>query len=203
MRALALGRRTYALAFTLLVLGGLQAAVTTAGAATGRGSGGTAIGTLPTPDTGGGLPPPGVPIPTTPLPTAQLTPDGRTAIAPAGAPGRVKKAIAAANRITTKPYRYGGGHRRWKDRGYDCSGSVSYALHGGGLLTSPLPTSSFMKWGLPGRGLWVTVYSNPGHAYLMIAGLRFDTSGPGERGPRWRKTARSSRTYLARHPDGF
>ena len=172
-------------------------------AATGRGSGGAAIGALPAPDSGGGVPPAGVPIPTTPLPTAQISPDGRTAIPPAGAPLEVKNAIAAANQITTKPYRYGGGHRRWKDRGYDCSGSVSYALHGGGLLTSPLPSTSFMRWGLPGRGLWVTVYSNPGHAYLMIAGLRFDTSGPGERGPRWRKTARSSRTYLARHPDGF
>jgi hypothetical protein len=115
----------------------------------------------------------------------------------------VKNAIFAANQITHKPYRYGGGHRTWRDRGYDCSGSVSYALHGGGLLTSPLPSSSFMRWGLAGRGLWITIYTNPGHAYLIIAGLRFDTSGPGERGPRWRKSARSSRTYVARHPVGF
>jgi hypothetical protein len=199
----ALGRRTYALAFTVLAFGLLLFATATARAATGRGSGGTAIGALPPPDTGGGLPPPGVPVPTTPLPTATLSPDGRTAIAPASAPLAVQNAIAAANQITTKPYRYGGGHRRWRDRGYDCSGSVSYALHGGGLLTSPLPSTSFMRWGLPGRGLWVTIYSNPGHAYMVIAGLRFDTSGPGERGPRWRKTARSSRTYLARHPDGY
>ena len=150
MRALAPGRRTYALAFTLLVLGGLQVAAMPARAATGRGSGGAAIGALPAPDSGGGVPPAGVPIPTTPLPTAQISPDGRTAIPPAGAPLEVKNAIAAANQITTKPYRYGGGHRRWKDRGYDCSGSVSYALHGGGLLTSPLPSTSFMRWGLPG-----------------------------------------------------
>ena len=203
MRAFAPGRRTYALALSVLALGGLLGTAVAARAATGRGSGGIAIGALPPPDTGGGLPPPGVPIPTTPLPTAQLLPDGRTAVAPASAPLAIKNAIAAANQITHKPYRYGGGHRSWKDRGYDCSGSVSYALHGGGLLTSPLPSSSFMRWGLPGRGLWVTVYSNPGHAYLMVAGLRFDTSGPGERGPRWRTSARSSRTYLARHPDGF
>jgi hypothetical protein len=156
-------------------------------------------------DTGGGGTPPVVPtpMPTTPLPTAQLSVDGRTAIAPATAPLEVKNAIFAANQITRKPYRYGGGHRIWKDRGYDCSGSVSYALHGGGLLTSPLPSTSFMRWGLPGRGLWITIYTNPGHAYLVIAGLRFDTSGPGERGPRWRKTARSSRTYVVRHPEGF
>jgi hypothetical protein len=203
LRALAPGRRTYALALTALACGLLLVATAPARATTGRGSGGAAIGSLPPPETDGGLPPPGVPVPTTPLPTATLSPDARTAIAPASAPLAVQNAIAAANRITTKPYRYGGGHRRWKDRGYDCSGSVSYALHGGGLLTSPLPSSTFMKWGLPGRGLWVTVYANPGHAYMVIAGLRFDTSGRGERGPRWRKTARSSRTYLARHPDGY
>jgi hypothetical protein len=159
---------------------------------------------LPPPDTGGGLTPPGIPVPTTPLPTAQLSVDGRTALPPASAPDQVKNAIYAANRITRKPYVYGGGHRRWTDSGYDCSGSVSYALHGGGLLDSPLPSSSFMRWGLPGRGLWITVYTNPGHAYMTIAGLRFDTSGPGQRGPRWRKSARfSSRSFAARHPDGL
>jgi hypothetical protein len=191
---------------TLFVMVGAWMMATTAHAASGRGSGGAGIGTLPPPETGGGIVPPATPAPplqTTPLPTAQLSPDGRTAIAPASAPLQVKNAIYAANQITRKPYRYGGGHRRWNDSGYDCSGSVSYALRGGGLLKSPLHSSAFMKWGLPGRGLWITVYTNPGHAYLVIAGLRFDTSGPGERGPRWRKTARSSRTYVARHPTGF
>ncbi len=180
-------------------------AVTTApaGAAVGRGSGGAGAIALPPPDTGGDSTPPAIPLPTTPLPTAQISADGRTAIPPVSAPDQVKNAIYAANQITRKPYRYGGGHRSFNDRGYDCSGSVSYALRGGGLLTSPLHSTAFMKWGLPGRGLWITVYTNPGHAYLVIAGARFDTSGPGERGPRWRKTARSSRSYVARHPNGF
>ena len=206
MRALALGRRTYALALTFLAFGLLYVATASAGAATGRGSGGAGIGSLPPPETGGGVVPPGVPAPpqpTTPLPTAQLSADGRTAVAPVSAPLAVRNAIYAANQITRKPYIYGGGHRSFKDRGYDCSGAISYALRGGGLITSPLNSSAFMRWGLPGRGVWVTVYTNPGHAYVMIAGLRFDTSGPGERGPRWRKTARSSRTYVARHPEGF
>jgi cell wall-associated NlpC family hydrolase len=186
-----------------MALIGLWSMATRANAATGRGTGGAVAVPLPPPDTGGGLPPVGVPQPTTPLPTAQIAPDGRTAIPPATAPLPVKNAIYAANQITTKPYRYGGGHRRWRDRGYDCSGSVSYALHGGGLLTSPLPSSSFLRWGDAGRGLWITVYTNPGHAFMVVAGLRFDTSGPGERGPRWRKTARSSRGYSARHPEGL
>jgi hypothetical protein len=201
LRALALGRRTYALAVCLLVVTVAAVAAASAGAATGRGSGGAGAIPLPPPDTGGGVVPPGgVPLPTTPLPTAQLSADGRTAIPPAAAPVQVKNAIYAANQITRKPYRYGGGHRSFKDTAYDCSGSVSYALRGGGLLTSPLHSTAFMKWGLPGKGLWITVYTNPGHAYVVIAGLRFDTSGPGERGPRWRKTQRSSRTYTARHP---
>jgi hypothetical protein len=190
-----------------LVFSGLFVVTASARAATGRGSGGAGVVAPPPPppDVGdGGTTPPVIPpVPTTPLPTAQLSADGRTAIAPASAPLEVKNVILAANQITRKPYRYGGGHRTWKDRGYDCSGSVSYALHGGGLLTSPLPSSSFMRWGLAGRGLWITIYTNPGHAYLIIAGLRFDTSGPGESGPRWRKTARSSRSYVARHPAGF
>lgn len=134
---------------------------------------------------------------------AVISADGRTAVAPAGAPLEVQKAIWAANRITTKPYLYGGGHRRWRDRGYDCSGTISYALHGGGLLDSPLDSSSFMKWGEAGAGPWITVYTNPGHAYLVIAGLRLDTSGPGERGPRWRAESRPSKGFRARHPLGF
>jgi len=137
---------------------------------------------------------------------ARLAADGRTAIAPEGAPQEVKDAIAAANRITNKPYKYGGGHGSWEDSGYDCSGSVSYALHGGGLLRSPLDSGSFMSWGRAGRGEWITVYANSGHAYAVIAGLRFDTSSAGdggEKGPRWRSTARSSSGYTARHPGGF
>jgi cell wall-associated NlpC family hydrolase len=162
---------------------------------------------------GSGMPPPPPPAPgsggtgsaplTAPGAKAQLSPDGRVAIAPASAPEQVKNAIFAANRITNKPYRYGGGHRRFRDSGYDCSGSVSYALRGGNFLKRPLHSRAFMRWGETGPGQWVTVYTNPGHAYAVIAGLRFDTSGPGERGPRWRKSARSASAYSARHPEGF
>jgi peptidoglycan hydrolase-like protein with peptidoglycan-binding domain len=137
---------------------------------------------------------------------AVIGPDGRTAIAPDNAPQPVKDAIAAANRITDKPYRYGGGHGKWEDSGYDCSGAVSYALHGGDLLDSPLDSSGLARWGAAGRGEWITVYANSGHAYAVIAGLRFDTSSAGdggEKGPRWRQTARSSSGFTARHPDGF
>jgi len=137
---------------------------------------------------------------------ARISSDGRTAIAPDDAPQEVKDAIAAANRITTKPYKYGGGHGRWEDSGYDCSGSVSYALHGGGLLSKPLDSSGFTRWGKAGKGTWITVYGNSGHAYVVIAGLRFDTSSSGSSGgsgPRWRSQARSPSGYVARHPAGF
>jgi peptidoglycan hydrolase-like protein with peptidoglycan-binding domain len=137
---------------------------------------------------------------------ARMSSDGRTAIAPSDAPPEVKAAIAAANRITTKPYRYGGGHGKWEDSGYDCSGSVSYALHGGGFVSKPLDSSGFESWGRAGKGVWITVYANSGHAYAVIAGLRFDTSSGGSNngsGPRWRTTARSSSGYVARHPSGF
>ncbi|MDQ3936706.1 MAG: C40 family peptidase, partial [Actinomycetota bacterium] len=139
---------------------------------------------------------------------AILAADGRTAIAPDDAPQQVKDAIAAANRITRKPYRYGGGHGRWEDSGYDCSGAVSYALHGAGLLDRPLDSSGLARWGSRGRGEWITVYANPDHAYVVIAGLRFDTSRAGsenttERGPRWRDRARSTSGYAARHRAGL
>ena len=137
---------------------------------------------------------------------ARISRDGRTAIPPNNAPPQVKKAIYAANKITRKPYRYGGGHGKWNDSGYDCSGSVSYALHGGGLLRQPLDSSAFMRWGRGGRGRWITIYANSGHAYVIIAGLRFDTSSAGAgggSGPRWRNRGRSSSGYVARHPTGF
>jgi hypothetical protein len=148
---------------------------------------------------------------------ATLLPDG-SAAAPADAPVQVQSAIFAANRIQEKPYIYGGGHGRFESRGYDCSGTVSYALHGGGLLKSPLDSGSFMSWGAKGRGQWITVFTNPGHAYAIIAGLRLDTSAYGyaarrsikriyksayESGPRWRPTMRPSRGFRARHPLGF
>jgi hypothetical protein len=125
------------------------------------------------------------------------------AFAPEGAPIEVKRAIWAGNALRDKPYIYGGGHRSFTSRGYDCSGTVSYALHAGGLLDGPLDSSSFMSWGKRGKGAWITVYTNPGHAFVVIAGLRLDTSGPGERGPRWREAKRPTRRYKARHPELF
>jgi peptidoglycan hydrolase-like protein with peptidoglycan-binding domain len=134
---------------------------------------------------------------------ALLSSDGRTAIAPADAPQEVKDAIAAANRITTKPYKYGGGHGRWEDSGYDCSGTISYALHGAGLLRQALDSSGFMSWGAAGEGDWITIYAHGGHAYAVIAGLRLDTSGRGEEGPRWRSERRGTGGYRVRHPAGL
>jgi cell wall-associated NlpC family hydrolase len=136
-------------------------------------------------------------------PLAEATLEGRTAVAPDGAPQPVVDAIAAANRITRKPYRYGGGHQRFRDSGYDCSGAVSYVLHGAGLLDRPLDSSGLARWGTRGPGAWITVYANAGHAYVVIAGLRFDTSGRGESGPRWRPEPRSPRRYRVRHLEGL
>jgi cell wall-associated NlpC family hydrolase len=127
-----------------------------------------------------------------------------TATAPANAPAAVQAIIAAGNKIYDKPYRYGGGHGRWKDSGYDCSGSVSYALHGAGLLKRPLDSTQFESWGDSGPGDWVTIYANSGHAYMVVAGLRFDTSGASSRhGTRWTDEMRSSSGYVAVHPPGL
>ena len=111
---------------------------------------------------------------------AKLLPDGRRRRS-GRRPAEVQQAIWAANKIIGKPYSYGGGHAAVQRRGYDCSGTVSYALHGGGLLTRPLDSGSFMRWGKRGTGSWITVYTNPGHAYAVIAGLRLDTSAAGDR----------------------
>jgi hypothetical protein len=138
--------------------------------------------------------------------TAVITSNGLAA-APLDAPPQVQAAIAAANRIIGKPYKYGGGHAKVEDSGYDCSGTVSYALLGAKLLKAPLDSSSFMKWGEAGPGQWITVYTNPGHAFAVIAGLRLDTSAAGDpsggKGPRWRPVLRSTRGFKARHPVGF
>lgn len=129
------------------------------------------------------------------------------AIAPANAPRAVRQVIAAANKIRLKPYIWGGGHGRWWDRGYDCSGAVSFALRGGRLITSPMPSGPMMGWGAPGRGRWITVYANAGHAYMVVAGLRFDTAGneSGESGPRWHESlgAAAGGRFVARHPIGY
>lgn len=125
------------------------------------------------------------------------------AIAPPDAPPRVKRVIAWANKIRKKPYIYGGGHRRFFDRGYDCSGAVSFGLRGGRFVKSPMPSTGYYRWGRAGEGRWITVYTHSGHAYMVVAGLRFDTSMTGGNGPRWSEQMRSSRGFTARHPAGF
>ena len=134
---------------------------------------------------------------------ATIGPDG-AAVAPESAPEAVKAIIAAGNEIRDKPYRYGGGHGDFEDSGYDCSGSVSYALHGANLVSRPLDSTGFESWAKPGRGTWVTTYANSGHMYLIVAGLRFDTSGAKSRGGnRWTTEPRSSSGYVVRHPAGL
>ena len=125
------------------------------------------------------------------------------AYAPSRAPQSVKNAIWAANTLRRKPYVWGGGHGSFSDRGYDCSGTVSFALHNAGALSSPLPSSDFMRYGERGRGRWITVYSRRGHTFAMIAGLRLDTTDfryGGNTGPRWHADARDTRGFVARHP---
>jgi hypothetical protein len=123
-----------------------------------------------------------------------------------GLPQRVRLAIAAAHRIDNKPYKYGGGHGRFRDSGYDCSGSVSYVLHGAGVLGSSRTSGGFMNYGSPGRGRWITIYANPGHVYMTIrtaSGIRrYDTSGMDD-GTRWDRRARSTSGYVVRHPPGL
>ena len=138
-----------------------------------------------------------------PVEKAVLAADGITAVAPASAPQKVKDIIAAGNEIATKPYKYGGGHGRWKDSGYDCSGSMSYAFHGAGMLRQALDSTGFMSWGKPGKGRWVTIYAHGGHSYMMVAGLRFDTSGLSQDGSRWHTSRRSANGYTVRHPAGL
>ncbi len=133
---------------------------------------------------------------------ARITRDG-LAVAPADAPKAVKQVIAAGNEIAKKPYKYGGGHGQWNDSGYDCSGSVSYALHGARLVRRPRDSGEFMSWGSRGRGEWITVYAHGGHVYMMVAGLRFDTSGRREDGTRWHDTRGSREGYAVRHPRRF
>lgn len=146
------------------------------------------------------------PVTTTPAPAgsvATIDATGR-AVAPADAPAAVKQIIAAGNKIAFKPYVYGGGHRSWRSRGYDCSGSVSYALRGAKLLKAPLASGDFINWGEAGAGSWVTLYTKSSHIYAVIAGLRFDTSGrSGNKGTRWQTAPRSAKGYTVRHPVGL
>jgi peptidoglycan hydrolase-like protein with peptidoglycan-binding domain len=136
-------------------------------------------------------------------PTVNATIVNGLAVAPAGAPEAVIQIIAAGNAIASFPYRYGGGHDTWQDTGYDCSGSVSFALHGANLLQTPMSSYDFPGWGEAGPGQWVTVYGSQSHAYMVVAGLRFDTSASKGGGSRWTTEMRSPAGYIARHPAGL
>ncbi len=133
---------------------------------------------------------------------ASVGPDG-LAVAPANAPDAVKAMIAAGNVIAKTPYIYGGGHGKWVDKGYDCSGSVSYAFHAAGILDASMPSGGFMDWGDAGPGQWVSIYANEGHIFAVIAGLRFDTSGAKQDGSRWHVSTRPTKGYVVRHPVGL
>ena len=142
----------------------------------------------------------------------RINPDG-TATAPSGAPAAVQAMVAAANRIIDKPYRVGGGHGTWNDSAYDCSGSVSYVLHGAGMLSSPEDSTGLESYGAPGPGRWVTIYADAGHTFIVIAGRAFDTADfggpniPSGSGPRWRSNPTGNLAdggnYVVRHPAGL
>jgi cell wall-associated NlpC family hydrolase len=135
-------------------------------------------------------------------PRARVLRDG-SAIAPDDAPEVVKRVILAANAIAKFPYKWGGGHGAWRDNGYDCSGSVSFALAGAGLLNRPLTSGLFMRYGEDGPGEWITIYANQGHVFMVVAGLRFDTSGQGRAGTRWQPAPRSVSGFAVRHIPGL
>ncbi len=149
--------------------------------------------------------------PATTAPSGPVTPPGGKsaslvngqAVPPSNAPPAVVSAIEAANQIVGTPYVWGGGHGSFQSSGYDCSGAVSYALHGGGWLSSPLDSTGLTTWGAPGAGNWVTVYANSGHAFAVIAGLRWDTSNTGGNGPNWSTAMASTAGFVARHPAGY
>ncbi len=132
----------------------------------------------------------------------RVLPDGR-AVAPQDAPQIVRDVIRAGNVIAKTPYLWGGGHGSWSSVGYDCSGSVSFALAGAGLLDTPLTSGSLAQWGAAGPGRWITIYANAGHVFMFVAGLRFDTGAISGSGTRWQATLRSTSGFVARHPEGL
>jgi peptidoglycan hydrolase-like protein with peptidoglycan-binding domain len=134
--------------------------------------------------------------------TATINADG-TATPPAGAPQVIVDLFTAANRIATLPYRYGGGHKSWDDTAYDCSGSVGYALHGAGLLDHTVDSTMLETYGDAGPGQWITIYANADHTFMIVAGVRFDTSGQKTAGTRWQPAQRSTDGFVVRHPTGF
>lgn len=130
---------------------------------------------------------------------------GDQAVAQANIPTKVQRAISAGNRLRKMPYKFGGGHRKFEDSGYDCSGTVSYVLHAMDMINEPTTSEALRKFGRSGEGEWVTIYAKDGHAFLVIAGLRLDSTGSGRRehGPRWTKSSRSLKGFRARHPAGL
>jgi len=156
------------------------------------------------PPTGGGAvyvePPPVTKV--KPGAKGQVTSEG-FAVPPASAPRVVKSVIAAGNEIALAPYKWGGGHRQWRDDGYDCSGSVSYALHGGDLVGGSLVSGAFARWGEKGQGRWITIYAHADHVYMVVAGMRFDTSAQSRTGSRWTAETRSSEGFAVTHPKGL
>ena len=186
-------RRSRLVLATTLAIAGLATASPAAASSGGTGlsSGGTGGDPAPAP---------------APVPGAKAKLVNGLAVPPKDAPQQVVDVIAAANRIAKgHPYCLGGGHGKWQSKCYDCSGSVSYALHGGGLLNYPLASSGFYGWGHRGKGSWITVYANGGHAFMTVAGLRFDTSDTPGQGPGWAKTMgyENPRAYQIRHKPGF
>jgi hypothetical protein len=186
------------------------AALAGAPAAAAAGSGTNPTATGASGGAGVGAPPPGVSTVARPLVTGSVARIVRgVAYAPSYAPIQVQRAIWAGNLIRKKPYIWGGGHSTFKDSGYDCSGSVSFVLHAAGLIGTPMDSSEFMSWGQNGLGRWITVYTNPGHAFVEIAGIRFDTSAEADphpasgSGPRWRPLFRHPSGFSARHPLGL
>src|SRR3954449_2735672 len=146
----------------------------------------------------------------TPPPTTQVVPGGKGkvgadgfAVPPVSAPRAVKQVVAAGNKIAKTPYKWGGGHGSWNDTGYDCSGSVSYALHAAGLLDSPLVSGDFAHWGGDGSGRWITIFANSGHVYMVVAHMRFDTSARSRTGSRWTSEHRSHDGFAVTHPTGL
>ena len=126
------------------------------------------------------------------------------AVPPANIPHPVLKAVAAGNKLAGKPYRWGGGHQHFEDRGYDCSGTVSYVLHHAGCLDSPTTSTALRSFGEKGEGEWITVYAKKGHTFIEVAGLRMDTGYHGENeGPKWTTHSRPAKGYVARHPEGL
>lgn len=201
--------RSFQRAFGLPVTGVVNAK-TVAALRAGPSGGAAAAAPATTTALSAAQPPPApAPAPSGTASAGQATLQDGNAVAPAGAPAAVVAAIAAANRIDTLPYRYGGGHAQWEDTAYDCSGAVGYALHAAGLITTTMTSGELAKWGEAGPGQWITIYANADHTWVVIAGLRFDTARydtgatVSETGPRWRSGPRPTDGFVVRHPAGL